>query len=71
MSDYSVDRVNNFTAKLQELDDDHLVQCWARMCGWAEDLNMVLVQPDKYIAGHIIDRYTDIHGENSARKNGR
>ena len=41
MADYSVDRVNEFTSKLQELDDDHRVQVWARMCGWAENLDMV------------------------------
>jgi len=41
MTDYSVERVNDFTAKLQALDHDHRVQCWARMCGWAENLSMV------------------------------
>lgn len=41
MADYSVDRVNEFTAKLQALDNDHLVQVWAKMCGWAENLTMV------------------------------
>lgn len=29
---------------------------------------LVLVQPDTYIAGHILDRYTDIHGESSVIK---
>jgi len=29
---------------------------------------LVMVQPDTYIAGHILDRYADIHGEKSVKK---
>ena len=29
---------------------------------------LVLVQPDTYIAGHIIDRYIDIHGEGAVKR---
>jgi hypothetical protein len=29
---------------------------------------LILVQPDAYIAGHILDRYTDVHGEKAVRK---
>jgi hypothetical protein len=31
----------------------------------ADQVAMVLVQPDGYVAGHILDRYADIHGEAS------
>lgn len=34
----------------------------------AETARMVMVQPDPYIAGHILDRYTDIKGGSSVRK---
>lgn len=33
-----------------------------------ESHTLVLVQPDPYIAGHLLDRYADIHGESSVRK---
>ena len=29
----------------------------------AQDRRLVMVQPDVYIAGHILDRYAEIHGE--------
>lgn len=29
---------------------------------------LIMVQPDTYIAGHILDRYSDIHGEASVKK---
>ena len=28
---------------------------------------LVLVQPDAYIAGHVIDRYIEVHGEKQVR----
>ncbi len=31
-----------------------------------ESNRLVMVQPDTYIAGHMLDRYTEIHGEESA-----
>lgn len=31
----------------------------------AKDVDLIMVQPDTYIAGHIIDRYKDINGEDS------
>ena len=31
----------------------------------ADDLPLVLVQPDPYIAGHCLDRYADVHGESA------
>jgi hypothetical protein len=31
----------------------------------ARDHVLVMVQPDKYIAGHILDRYEEIHGKKS------
>jgi hypothetical protein len=34
----------------------------------AETLRFVMVQPDPYIAGHILDRYCDVKGETSVRK---
>lgn len=34
----------------------------------AEVYRLVMVQPDVYIAGHILDRYTDIKGEGSVHK---
>ena len=34
----------------------------------AEKYRMVLVQPDTYIAGHILDRYEEIHGADSIAK---
>lgn len=34
----------------------------------AEQHRMVLVQPDPYIAGHILDRYEEIHGADSITK---
>lgn len=32
--------------------------------------SFVMVQPDPYIAGHILDRYVDIYGENSIERTG-
>ena len=34
----------------------------------AERTTLVMVQPDKYIAGHILDRYEDIHGAGAIAK---
>jgi len=34
----------------------------------AEEYTLVLVQPDAYIGGHVLDRYADIHGEKSVKK---
>lgn len=34
----------------------------------AEKYHLVLVQPDPYIAGHILDRYEEIHGNGSIKK---
>lgn len=34
--------------------------------GGEENL-LIMVQPDRYIAGHILDRYADINGEDSVR----
>ncbi len=34
----------------------------------ADKYPLVMVQPDTYIAGHLLDRYADIHGEASVRK---
>lgn len=31
----------------------------------AQFVKLLMVQPDPWIAGHILDRYTDIHGEDS------
>lgn len=36
----------------------------------AREGRMVLVQPETYIAGHILDRYAEVHGEQSLRKIG-
>lgn len=33
----------------------------------AEQQPLVIVQPDTYIAGHIVDRWIDIHGENDVK----
>lgn len=32
------------------------------------DHRLVMVQPDPYIAGHILDRYADVHGEDEVRR---
>lgn len=34
----------------------------------AKKYTLVMVQPDPYIAGHILDRYAEVHGESSVRK---
>lgn len=34
----------------------------------ADDHSLVLVQPDPYTAGHILDRYAEIHGAGAVRK---
>lgn len=34
----------------------------------AEEKRLVMVQPDKYIAGHILDRYSEIYGEGEVQK---
>ena len=28
----------------------------------AKEFTLIMVQPDPYIAGHILDRYTEVHG---------
>jgi hypothetical protein len=33
----------------------------------ADEHTLVMVQPDTYIAGHVLDRYSEIHGEHSVR----
>jgi hypothetical protein len=34
----------------------------------AEECKLVLVQPDAFTAGHMVDRYREIHGQESAKK---
>lgn len=34
----------------------------------AEEHTIIMVQPDTYIAGHILDRYEEIHGEESVNR---
>lgn len=34
----------------------------------ADEFILVMVQPDTYISGHILDRFTEIHGEDSVSK---
>ncbi len=34
----------------------------------ADDHDLVLAQPDPYTAGHILDRYAEIHGKRAIRK---
>lgn len=34
----------------------------------AKEKSILLVQPDPYIAGHILDRYEDIHGKGANRR---
>jgi hypothetical protein len=34
----------------------------------AKDHTLLMVQPDTYIAGHILDRYAEVHGEPSVHK---
>lgn len=33
----------------------------------AADHTLIMVQPDPYIAGHILDRYSEVHGEEAVR----
>lgn len=40
------------------------------ICLKASSWNLVIVQPDTYIAGHILDRYEDINGKKSIKKAG-
>ncbi len=41
---------------------------YAALAKKAEEYRLVIVQPDTYIAGLIIDRYQDVHGFSSVRK---
>jgi len=34
----------------------------------AKDARLVMVQPDLYIAGHVLDRYADVYGEDAIQK---
>jgi hypothetical protein len=34
----------------------------------AKDHTLLMVQPDTYIAGHILDRYAEVHGEPAVQK---
>jgi hypothetical protein len=34
----------------------------------AQQHRLILVQPDPYIAGHILDRYTEVHGAHAVSK---
>ena len=34
----------------------------------ADDHKLVMVQPDKYNAGHLLDRYAEIHGKKSVKR---
>tara|TARA_B100000459_G_scaffold52626_2_gene28154 strand:- start:9325 stop:10146 length:822 start_codon:yes stop_codon:yes gene_type:complete len=36
----------------------------------ADDNILIMVQPDKYVAGHLLDRYVEIKGEGSVAKGG-
>lgn len=36
----------------------------------AEDFHLIMIQPDPYIAGHILDRYEEIHGEGAVKQEG-
>lgn len=36
----------------------------------AQDHVLVMVQPDTYVAGHVLDRYAEVHGEGSIKKAG-
>jgi hypothetical protein len=33
----------------------------------ADSHTLIMVQPDTYIAGHVLDRYAEIHGEHSVK----
>jgi hypothetical protein len=50
MADYNVNRVNDFTTKLQALENPDLIIVWAKMCGWipnyeaAEAHNKIVVE---------------------------
>jgi hypothetical protein len=34
----------------------------------AETARCILVQPSPYIAGHILDRYAEVHGDDAVRR---
>jgi len=36
----------------------------------AAEHRLVMVQPDPYVAGHILDRYCEVHGESEVRRAG-
>ena len=36
--------------------------------GRAATHKLVMVQPDVYIAGHILDRYCEVHGEDAVKR---
>lgn len=56
----------------QELADDDIflpyAGIYAALGKKAEDRKLVIVQPDQYIAGFILDRYQDAHGMDSIVK---
>lgn len=41
---------------------------YAPVASKAEQHTMIMVQPDPYIAGHIIDRYAELHGEETVAR---
>lgn len=59
--------INNWAAWLPYLEKDCLFVPYpgpfVALSDRAEQYKMILVQPDPYIAGHILDRYADIGGE--------
>lgn len=67
------DPIRDWSAYVRYLTD---ADCWlviypgpfAALSDAAEAHKLVLVQPDPYLAGHLVDRFKDVNGEKSAVK---
>lgn len=66
--------INEWEYWVHELGDDDLLLPYAgiysALSKKAEDQKLVIIQPDQYIAGYILDRYQDAHGMDSIQKTG-
>lgn len=57
------------------LNDERVVFCpypgpFVPLGEKAEDHVLVMVQPDRYVAGHLLDRYAEVNGETAIKKSG-
>jgi hypothetical protein len=57
------------------LNSDHVIFCpypgpFVPLAVKADDHVLVMVQPDRYVAGHLLDRYAEVKGEATIKKAG-